>query len=79
MRKLNAVVMTLAGSLLIAASILKAHEVFTVYIPSWQEKGVWESWEMMLVQIPAEFALGVWMVSGVFRKAGWLAGTASYG
>lgn len=78
MRKLNAVVMTLAGALLIVAAILKAHEVLTVAIPSWQEKGIWESWEFLLVQIPAEFALGVWMVSGLFRKAAWLAGTCAY-
>ena len=79
MRKLNAAVMTLAGLLLIAASVLKAHQVLNVYFYSWDEKGIWESWEMMLVQIPAEFALGVWMVSGLFRKAAWLAGTGAYG
>jgi hypothetical protein len=78
MRKINAVVMTLAGLLLIAAAILKAHENLTIYFPSWHEKGVWESWEFFLVQIPVEFALGVWMVSGLFRKASWLAGTAAY-
>ncbi len=78
MRKLNAVVMTLAGGLLIAAAVLKVHEVLTVYFPSWREHGVWESWEFFLVQIPVEFALGVWMVSGLFRKAAWLAGTIAY-
>jgi hypothetical protein len=78
MRKINAVVMTLAGGLLIVASLLKAHEVLTVYFPSWREHGLWESWEFFLVQIPVEFALGVWMVSGVFRKAAWLAGTLAY-
>jgi hypothetical protein len=78
MKKMNVAVMTLAGLLLIAAAILKAHEVLTVYFFPWHEKGFWNSWEMMLVQIPAEFALGVWLVSGLFRKAAWLAGTAAY-
>lgn len=78
MRILNKSVMFLAGGLLIVASVLKMHEMLTVYIPSWNEKGIWESWEFLLVQIPAEFALGVWMVSGLFRKAGWLVGTLAY-
>ena len=78
MRKLNAIVMTLAGGLLVVAAILKVHEGFNVYIPSWQEKGVWESWEFFLVQIPVEFALGVWMVSGLFRKAAWVGGVVAY-
>ena len=78
MRMLNKLVMILAGGLLIVASILKMHELLNVYIPSWREHGIWESWEFLLVQIPAEFALGVWMVSGLFRKAGWLVGTLAY-
>ncbi|HSV26527.1 MAG TPA: MauE/DoxX family redox-associated membrane protein [Sedimentisphaerales bacterium] len=78
MRKINAIVMTLAGLLLTVASILKAHELLVVYYPSWRDKGVWESWEFFLVLIPLQFALGVWMVSGLFRKAAWLAGTVMY-
>ena len=40
MRKINVVVMTLAGLLLVVAAILKAHEVLTVYFPSWRAWGV---------------------------------------
>ena len=78
MKKINVAVMTLAGLLLIAAAILKAHEALNVYFFSWHEKGLWNSWELLLVLIPAEFALGVWLVSGLFRKAAWLAGTAAF-
>lgn len=74
----NRIVMTLAGLLLAAAALLKFHEVLTVYIPSWRERGIWESYEFFLFQIPLEFALGVWIVSGVFRKASWLAATCAY-
>ncbi|HOK67091.1 MAG TPA: hypothetical protein PK054_05860 [Anaerohalosphaeraceae bacterium] len=74
----NRIVMTLAGLLLAAAALLKFHEVLTVYIPSWREHGIWESYEFFLFQIPLEFALGVWIVSGVFRKASWLAATGVY-
>lgn len=78
MRTMNKIVMILAGGLLIVASILKMREMLNVYIPSWNENGIWESWEFLLVQIPAEFVLGAWMVSGLFRKGGWLVGTLAY-
>lgn len=67
--------MTAAGLLLIIASILKAHQILTVPI---LVKGFWESWEFFLIQIPLEFGLGIWLVSGLFRKAAWLVGTLAY-
>ncbi len=80
MRKVNIVIMTLAGLLLMAAALLKAHELMTVGIPSWRTNpaGFWESYEFLLMQIPLEFALGAWMVCGLFRKASWIAGTLAY-
>ncbi len=101
MRKMNTVIMTLAGLLLMVAAVLKVHELMTVAIPSWDVKaalvidkaaeagdampawkanllGFWESYEFLLMQIPLEFALGAWMVSGLFRKAAWIAGTLAY-
>lgn len=72
--------MTIAGLLLMAASILKFQEMLTICVPSWPDNkyGFWESYEFLLIQIPLEFALGVWMVSGLFRKAAWIAGTLAY-
>lgn len=80
MRIMNKIIMTLAGLLLIVAAILKFHELLTVCIPSWRTNplGFWESYEFFLIQIPLEFALGVWMVSGLFRKAAWIAGTLAF-
>jgi hypothetical protein len=78
MKIANKIVMTLAGLVLIAASILKIHEMLVVCIPSWQEHGIWESYEFTLLQIPMELCLGVWLVSGLFRKAAWTAGTLAY-
>ncbi len=48
--------------------------------PQWKSTviGIWESYEFNLFQIPLEFALGIWMVSGLFRKAAWIAGTLAY-
>ncbi len=76
MKTLNRIVMTLAGLLLIVASVLKAHQMLTEPIVS---KGLWESWVFFLIAVPLELGLGVWLVSGLFRKAGWLLGVLSFG
>lgn len=80
MRKMNVIIMTLAGLLLMIASVLTAIEVMNVGIPSWKTNptGFWESYEFLLIQIPVEFSLGAWMISGLFRKASWIAGTLAY-
>ncbi len=68
--------MTITGLLLIVASALKAHQMFTEPIVS---KGLWESWVFFLIAVPLEMGLGIWLISGLFRKAGWLLGVLSFG
>jgi hypothetical protein len=80
MRVMNKIVMILAGLLLIVGTSLKFQEMLSVCIPSWRTNplGFWESYEFFLIQIPLEFALGVWLICGLFRKAAWIAGTLCY-
>lgn len=80
MRIANKIIMTLAGLLLIVAAGLKCFQLIDTCVPSWRDNptGFWESYEFFLIQIPLEFALGIWMVSGLFRKAAWIAGTLAY-
>jgi thiol-disulfide isomerase/thioredoxin len=61
--------MSIAGAVLIIASVLKVHQLLTEPIIS---AGFWESWLFTVIQIPLEMGLGIWLVSGLFRKAGWL-------
>jgi thiol-disulfide isomerase/thioredoxin len=68
--------MWIAGIFLIGASILKIHQLVTEPIIS---NGLWESWEFFLIQIPLELGLGIWLVCGLFRKAGWLLGLIVFG
>ena len=75
MKTANKIVMFLAGAFLIVASILKSHQLLTEPILS---KGFWESWLFLVIQIPLELGLGIWLVSGLFRKAGWLLGTIAF-
>lgn len=60
---------------MIVASALKVHQLITEPIIS---KGFWESWIFFLIQIPLEMGLGIWLVCGPFRKAGWLLGLIAY-
>jgi hypothetical protein len=76
MKIANRIVMTVAGLLLIGASALKAQQMLTEPIVS---KGLWESWVFFLIAVPLEMALGIWLVSGLFRKAAWLFAVLSFG
>lgn len=42
-------------------------------------KGFWESWEFFVMQIPLELGLGIWLLSGLFRKAAWLVAVLAFG
>ena len=76
MKKANIIVMWIAGIVLLVASALKIQQLLTEPIIS---KGFWESWEFFLIQIPLEMGLGIWLVCGLFRKAGWLLGLIAFG
>ena len=68
--------MTAAGLVLITAAVLKVHQLLTEPILS---RGFWESWAFLVMQIPLELGLGIWLVCGLFRKAGWLLGLLAFG
>lgn len=72
----NRIVTAVVGLVLILASILKIHQLLTEPIIS---RGLWESWEFFLIQIPLELGLGIWLLSGLFRKAVWLVAVISFG
>ena len=72
----NITVMTAAGLLLIISAALKVHQLLTEPIIS---QSFWSSWEFLVFHVPLELALGVWLISGLLRKAGWLAGTLCFG
>ncbi|MFC1738696.1 MauE/DoxX family redox-associated membrane protein [Planctomycetota bacterium] len=76
MKKADKIVMTVVGAVLLIATILKAHQLLTEPILS---KGFWESWEFFLIQIPLELGLAIWLMCGLFRKAGWLIAVFAFG
>lgn len=75
MKIANKIIMTITGVVLLAAAVLKGHQLLTEPIIS---DSFWESWEFFLIQIPLELGLGIWLVSGLFRKGGWLVALISF-
>ncbi len=76
MKTTNRIVTAVAGGMLIIASVLKSYQLLTepIITPSF-----WESWAFFVMQIPLELGLGIWLLSGLFRKAAWLVGVAAFG
>ena len=69
MKKMNIIVMAVAGAVLLIAGVMKIHQLLTEPIVS---DSFWESWAFFVIQIPLELGLAIWLLSGLFRKAGWL-------
>ncbi len=73
MRRLSAsdIVLKVLGLLLLTAAVLKGHELLSVPVVG---KDLW-SWRPFLIfQVEFELALGIWLLSGVFKRLAWLAG-----
>jgi hypothetical protein len=72
MRRCSAsdIVLKVLGLLLLTAAVLKGHELLTVPVA---DKDLW-SWRPFLVfQVEFELALGIWLLSGLFKRLAWLA------
>ncbi|MBC8481316.1 MAG: hypothetical protein H8D47_01455 [Planctomycetes bacterium] len=74
-KKANIAIMVVAGMILIVAAVLKIHQLLAEPIIS---KTFWESWFFFVMQIPLEIGLGIWLLCGLFRKAGWLLAVSGY-
>ncbi|MDD5064770.1 MAG: hypothetical protein PHQ35_08455 [Phycisphaerae bacterium] len=76
MKVANRIITVVTGLVLIVAAVLKIHQLLTEPIIS---KGFWESWLFFVFQIPLELGLGIWLASGLFRKAAWMIAVLAFG
>jgi len=58
------------GLLLLTAAVLKGHELLTVPVAN---RGLWTWRPFLIFQVEFELALGLWLLSGVFKRLAWLA------
>ena len=76
MKIASKIVMLVAGLFLIVAAGFKVHQLLTVPLPV---EPLIDTWLFSIIQIPFELGLGIWLVSGLFRKAGWLLAVIGFG
>ena len=70
------IVLKVLGLLLFVAAVLKSHELMTVPVAG---KDLW-SWRPFLIfQVEFELAMGIWLLSGVFKGFAWLASMLCFG
>ena len=78
MRRLSCsdIVLKPVGLVLLAAAVLKGHELLTVPAAN-ANLGSWRPF--LIVQVECELALGIWLLSGVFKPLAWLVTLAGFG
>ena len=62
------IVLKLLGTVLMVAAALKAWQLLTQPMP---ENGLWTSRPVLIAQVELELLLGIWLISGLFKKAAW--------
>ena len=70
MKTANDIVLKALGALLIVAGVLKGWQLLTEPIAN---NSIWTWRPFMVLQVDFELALGIWLLSGLFKKAAWLA------
>jgi hypothetical protein len=70
MKTVNDIVIKLLGLLLMTAAILKGWQLLTEPIAN---KDIWTNRAFLIFTVEFELALGIWLLSGIFRKLAWSA------
>lgn len=67
---INNIILKLLGLLLLVAAVLKGYELLTVPMAN---TDIWSNRYFLIFQVEFELALGIWLLSGLFKRAAWLA------
>ncbi len=71
----RSIIPKLLGLLLLMGAILKGHELLTRPVAN---ADVWTNRVFLIFVVEFELALSVWLLSGLYKKAAWLAATACF-
>ena len=77
MKIASRIMMWIAGLLFLAAGGLKVYQLLTE--PENPDAYIVDTWLFGVIQTPLELGLGIWLISGLFKKAGWLIAQVGYG
>ena len=71
MKKASNIVVKILGILLLIAAVLKGRQLLTEPVAN---SDIWSYRPLLILMIEFELALAIWLLSGLFKKAAWLAG-----
>jgi thiol-disulfide isomerase/thioredoxin len=66
----NDIVLKVLGLLQVAAAVMKGYELLTVPVAN---ADIWSNRYFLIFTVEFELALGIWLLSGLFKRAAWLA------
>ncbi len=69
------VIFIMVGAILLVAAALKGHQLLTEPLAN---KNIWSYRPFLVLQVEFELLLGLWLLSGIFVKAAWLASLACF-
>jgi len=75
MKLASDIVMKLLGVVLLAAAILKGYQLLTEPMA---EDTIWSQRWFLILQVEFELFLGIWLVSGIMKRAVWLAALSCF-
>lgn len=71
----NNIILKLLGLLLLTVAVLKGYELLTEPVVN---SDIWSNRNFLIFTVEFEFALGIWLLSGLFRKLAWFAGLVCF-
>jgi thiol-disulfide isomerase/thioredoxin len=71
MKAASNIVLKLLGMLLLTAAVLKGWQLLTEPVAN---SNIWSYRPFLILTVEFELALAIWLLSGLFKKAAWLAG-----
>ena len=71
----NDIILRLLGVLLLVATVLKGWQLMTEPVAN---SSIWTMRWFLIVQVEMELFLGLWLLSGLFRKLVWLVGLGCF-
>jgi hypothetical protein len=75
MKNVHSIVLKILGVLLLTAVILKGWQLLTEPLAN---KDIWSYRPLLIFTVEFELALAIWLLSGLFKKAAWLASVAVF-
>ena len=70
MKKVSNIALKILGILLLIASVLKGRQLLTEPVAN---NDIWSYRPLLILTVEFELALAIWLLSGLFKKAAWLA------